>query len=432
MHPVQTAPGNDSPGLAIGAGVAAGLVTLALVAVVLWLTGQAGGADTAGQSRETGQFVTSSTLETGDCVTPRFTTAATQYELQDCNGPHQAQITTVIDHPDADGAFPGATELNSWVEGRCSDAADDYLTVTLLETTLASRTGLPNNAAWADGDTAAVCSVEQLDGSSLVQSLDGQDVDVARGSIVTVARLLPGDCFVPAADAVAADLTSNSDVDLVSCDTPHNGVFFGRDRLAFAADEGFPGSDEVAALTSDRCAELFEDHFDADADGFRYRFWRPNQSSWDAGDRSILCSILTPEPLQEQFDPSAHQRFFDLAVGTCFNLGPEETTASLRLDDQVLVVTCEEPHRGQMIGSGELIADPEDPEPDDDGILSLAGDQCEQRFIDFVGISPFESDLGTFPFWFPNEPGWADGDRRYACAFLEETPLIGSLAAAES
>ncbi len=158
-----------------------------------------------------------------------------------------------------------------------------------------------------------------------------------------------------------------------------------------------------------------------------YRYWRPNQQSWDLDDRAILCAVLDTNPLQQRFDPGDYDRFFDLATGQCFNLGPEETSESLRLDDQVRLTDCNLAHLGQMIGSGDLDLDLTEPFPEGEGVLNLAGTECERLFVEFVGESPYESDYGNFPFWYPNQPGWEEGDRRYACAFLDNEPRLQSL-----
>ncbi|MEM7272281.1 MAG: septum formation family protein [Actinomycetota bacterium] len=432
MHSAQTAPGDPRPGLAIGGGVLAGVATLAVVAGILWVAGRSGADAQASDAatREIGSIVTSEDLAAGDCVAPRTTSGAAQYQLLACDTPHPAQVTDVLVHPDAGGAFPGGTALADWLGTGCEVAAEEFIAAPVLETTLAARTALPDAVAWAAGDHAAVCMVQQADASSLVQSVEGRGADLPRGAAVPVARLTVGDCFVPADGLDAYQLNSNSVVDLVSCDEPHNGVFFGRDRLSFGAAEDFPGQDQVGELTSERCAALFEDTYDVEAAGFNYRYWRPNQSSWEAGDRVILCSILDATSLEERFQPDRYDRFFDLEAGTCFNLGPEETPSTLRLDDQVRVVACSTAHLGEMIGSGNLAPTDEEPDPDGEGILQLAGDQCEQQFLEFVGVSPFDSEFGNFPFWYPNEPGWAEGDRRYACAFLEESSRTGSLESA--
>lgn len=429
MISVNAAQRQSRPGLAIGAGVLAAVVTLAAVTGLLWLAGGSGDDVASGQgaSGRVGDVVTAAELQPEDCM--NFTTAGAvaRFTIIDCAAPHIAQVTARIAHPDAGGVYPGADAMTEWVGTRCGEQVEAFIGGPILETTLASGRILPDFNTWSAGDDSATCYVRLFDSTSLVGSLAGRGGDFPRTDDVVVSRLIEGDCFVPTQGTNSYDLNSNSPVVVVPCDGEHNGVFFGRDRLDEPISSLFPGEDVVGDATSRRCGELFSDHFGVPSAGFNYRYWRPNQQSWDLDDRTILCAVLDADPLTERFDPSEYEPFYELAIGRCFNLGPEETSDSLRLDDQVRVIGCTEPHVGQMIGSGELDVEPTDPFPADDGVQQLAGSECERLFVDFVGASPFESELGKFPFWYPNEPGWEDGDRRYACAFLESEPRTESL-----
>lgn len=434
MTTVHQAAGETKPGLAIGGGVLAGLVTLALIGGAIALSNRSTD-DTVAAADPADGFgrpVAGKDLNPGDCIDYDLRAASpAQFTTRDCNAPHLAEVTAKIDHPDAGGTYPGSDAVLDWSLGQCAERADSYLGTPLLQTTLADDTLLPSFDSWSSGDDQATCVVRQADASSLTEPTAGRGTDYPRGDQVVVSRLAEGDCFVPSDNVSSYELNSNSQVNLVPCDSEHNGVFFGRGSLDSPIGAIFPGEDEVGTATSDKCGALFEAHFGVGSDGFNYRYWRPNQQSWNLDDRTVLCAILDSNPLTEEFNPASHQRFFDLAAGDCFNLGPEETSESLRLDDQVRVLPCQESHVGQMIGSGNLAQDQTEPFPPDDGVLQLAGTECERLFVDFIGVSPYQSDLGNFPFWYPNEPGWGDGDRRYACAFLEDTPRSESLEGAE-
>lgn len=436
MTSVQTAPGEPKTGLAIAGGIAAGLLTLAIIAGGVWAAGRSGSADEVaanGEEARIGTAVGAAALSVGDCV--NFNLGSTQrgrFTLTGCDSPHLAEITSRVEHPDSGGTYPGADAMGDWIADQCQAAAAVYIGLPLLETTLADGALIPDFDAWTNGNYRTACYLTKADSTSLTESVRNIGESYPRGDLVTVSRLIPGDCFVPSEGGSSYDLNSNSVVSLVPCTSGYNGVFFGRDTLDAPLGTLFPGEESVGETTSRRCAELFRAHFGVPASGFNYRYWRPNQQSWDLDDRDILCAVLDDKPLEEEFDPSLHEQFFELAVGDCFNLGPEETSDSLRLDDQVRVLPCTLAHVGQMIGSGNLEQDLTEPFPPDDGVLQLAGTECEQLFEDFVGISPYQSDLGNFPFWYPNEPGWEDGDRRYACAFLDDSPRSESLEAAEA
>lgn len=436
MTTVEQAPhrgpaiGESSQGLAVGGGILAGLATLGIIVAVLLALGGDETAETDGRP-EPGQPVEPASLTVGDCVDPG-STATASIILRSCETPHPEQVTGRLPFPSADETYPGADQLDLWVGQQCIGLADDYLGAPLLSTTLATDRILPDFDDWAAGDTNITCTVSRPDGLPLDASIRGRAADFPRGEQIPVSRLLVGDCFVPAGGVDSYQLNSNSRVDLVDCQGDHNGVFFGRatlDTTTVGAD--FPGDVEIGQLTSERCGELFEESFGVSADGFNYRYWRPNQQSWNLGDRNILCAVLDADLLSGTFDPADYVPFFNLDTGDCFDLGPEETARSLGLDDQVITIACEQGHAGQMIGSGQLLTEPDTPYPGEDQVEQLAGLECERLFEEFVGISPFESELVNFPFWYPNDSGWEQGDRRFACAFVEDVEQVGSLEGAE-
>ncbi|MGI9597846.1 MAG: septum formation family protein [Acidimicrobiales bacterium] len=433
MTSVHTATRAARPGLAIGGGVLAGIITVAAVSGLLWFSGRSNDEIAAGDGPDgidvrIGTLVAGAGLLPADCI--NFTGNGgnvSQFSITECESPHLAQVTGKIEHPDAGGEYPGADAMADWVGGQCTSLTESFIGSPILETTLADGALVPDFDDWSSGDFNTACYVTNFDSTSLTSSVEGRGSDFPRGDQVVISRLIEGDCFAPIDGTNSYDLNSNSTVDLVSCDGEHNGVFFGRAQLDFPIGSIFPGEDEVGDATSGRCSELFGEHFSVASDGFNYRYWRPNQQSWALQDRAILCAVLDSDPLVDRFEPAQYDRFFDLAMGQCFNLGPEETSDSLRLDDQVRLVDCSASHVGQMIGSGDLELDLTEPFPADEGVLQLAGAECERLFVDFVGESPYDSELGNFPFWYPNEPGWDEGDRRYACAFLDSEPRSESL-----
>jgi len=421
----------SSPSFAVGGGILAGLLTLGIVtALILALGGgdEDAGAETAPQP---GEPVEAIDLAAGNCIDPGSTTSASII-LRDCTTAHPAQVTGRLPFPSAGGTYPGADQLELWVAQQCVRSADEYLGTPLLATTLGADHLLPDFDDWAAGDTSVVCTVARLDGVNLDASIQGRGADFPRGAQIPVSRLMVGDCFEPSGQVDSYQLNSNSQVDLVDCAGLYNGVFFGRGILdAPVSGADFPGDGEIGQLTSEQCGVLFEESFGVSAEGFNYRYWRPNEQSWNLGDRNILCAVLDADPLSGPFEPADYRPFFDLATGDCFDLGPEETGRSLGLDDQVIPVECSQLHNGQMIGSGPLLAEPDTPYPGEEEVEQLAGLECERLFEDFVGISPFESELVNFPFWYPNDSGWGQGDRRFACAFVEDVGQVGSLEGAE-
>ena len=76
-------------------------------------------------------------------------------------------------------------------------------------------------------------------------------------------------------------------------------MFFGRDALDYSAGDAFPGQEQVAAASIDLCAALFEETYTVAADGFNFRYWRPNESSWERGDRVVLYDRMRDRVLDQ-------------------------------------------------------------------------------------------------------------------------------------
>lgn len=102
------------------------------------------------------------------------------------------------------------------------------------------------------------------------------------------------------------------------------------------------------------------------------------------------------------------QNVFDLNVGTCFDNA--ETADGTLLD--VPVVDCSEPHDNEVFANWEL-AQPSWPGPTD--AERLARDGCLERFENWVGIPPADSEL-EISVLYPTEASWEQaGDRQVTC-----------------
>jgi hypothetical protein len=82
------------------------------------------------------------------------------------------------------------------------------------------------------------------------------------------------------------------DVETVDCAQPHdNEVFFLYD---LEGDGGYPGLEAVRADGNERCADEFEGYVGApvdETDLYAEALLYPNATSWDAGDREIVCAL---------------------------------------------------------------------------------------------------------------------------------------------
>lgn len=357
-------------------------------------------------------------LEAGSCLRA---TADEPPALQpiDCSEPHDGEVTGIVTHPDNGWAYPGDDVTRVWFEQACRSTTTGYLGADHLATTLQARIVVPSENEWNDGIHHATCYVTVTANSDpLTGSVKDRADDFARGDIVAIDRLMPGDCFDPAGSTDPFSLRSSDMVRLVDCSETFSGVFFGRRILPYPDDILIPSDGELTDSSTTACSAAFESFFDVEsAVGYTFRFWRPSQSRWDGGDREVLCAVLNDDPIDGPYLPADYPQLHKLGTGQCFRLLPEQTAESLSLDDHVRPVRCSEAHVGQMIGGG--LFDAEFAFPGDAQSRALTKQECRSLFEAFIGIDPTDSEFGNFPYWYPTEEAWAAGDTRYACAILE-------------
>ena len=282
-----------------------------------------------------------------------------------------------------------------------------------------ARLVVPSENEWNDGIHHATCYVTIADGSdALTGSVKGRADDFARGDIVAIDRLMPGDCFDPAGSTDPFSLRSSDMVRLADCSGTFFGVFFGRGNFPYPDDMPIPSDDDLTDSSTTACSTDFESFFDVEsAVGYTFRFWRPSQSRWDGGDREVLCAVLSDEPIDGPYLPVGYPQLHKLGTGQCFRLLPEQTDDSLSLDDHVRPVRCSELHSGQMIGGGLFDVDLAFPATPRRGrSRSRNAGVCSRR--SWASTPPIRNSE-SFPTRYPNEEAWTAGDTRYACAILE-------------
>ncbi|WP_158574004.1 DUF4190 domain-containing protein [Streptomyces triticagri] len=100
--------------------------------------------------------------------------------------------------------------------------------------------------------------------------------------------LSKGDCF----NAPGGRMSGVArDVDVVSCEEPHDGEVFGSFRLS---DGGYPGEKRLTAMADARCSSLVDNYL-GDSDGARddlyLYFYGPTVGSYSGGDREVSCIL---------------------------------------------------------------------------------------------------------------------------------------------
>ena len=100
-----------------------------------------------------------------------------------------------------------------------------------------------------------------------------------------VFTLSVGDCLNDASET--GDVST---VPVVDCDTPHDSEIYAR---VLMDDAEYPGVEATIAAADDACRTEFERFVGIAVDDSIYSFGTlyPTASSWDGGDREILCRI---------------------------------------------------------------------------------------------------------------------------------------------
>lgn len=109
----------------------------------------------------------------------------------------------------------------------------------------------------------------------------------------------------------------------------------------------------------------------------------------------------------------------ELEAGTCFDdvsALAEEGGGDV---GQVPVVDCDEPHDNEVFATFEL---DDGDHPGLDEVRRLAEEGCRDRFEDYVGSSPEDSELVTSHL-VPTEQSWAAADDRQVVCFLYDLGL---------
>ncbi|MEZ5410727.1 MAG: septum formation family protein [Acidimicrobiales bacterium] len=425
----------------VAAGVVGGLAALGLLAGGVYALTSGGGDGTTGTTGTSagtspvtdvtvnpriGTSVSGKDLQAGDCVNFDNTGAViTTFAVVDCITPHLAEIAGQVEHPEAGAAFPGGDQVTLYARDRCTGISNAYLGGDVLDTTLSETTLVPDFNDWTGGLYRSSCIVWRYDQSNLTESVKDKASAYPRSlSSVPVGRLKPGDCFEPITETNVVDIGRDSSVKVVDCTQTHRGVFFGRGLLPNPSADPYPGDEPVNTASVAKCDEIFLGFFGVPAPGINYRYWHPDQTTWTTGDRQVDCVVLDPEALPSPLDFSAYKPMFDLAVGTCFVLPPEETRDTLGIDDKVQPVDCASQYNGQVFYTGTSPST--GAFPGDAALDSQTLDTCLASFESFVGIDATSSAVGNFLYWFPSEAGWGAGDYRTACAVVVDEGRTGS------
>jgi len=84
----------------------------------------------------------------------------------------------------------------------------------------------------------------------------------------------------------------NSEVTVVTCETPHNAQLVA--TQSYADSDTFPGTDALAAKAEEVCSSVIYTDAASKYTDLELNRAVPTQSSWDAGDRRVDCFVVAP------------------------------------------------------------------------------------------------------------------------------------------
>jgi hypothetical protein len=121
----------------------------------------------------------------------------------------------------------------------------------------------------------------------------------------------------------------------------------------------------------------------------------------------------------------------DLEVGDCFD-DPAFASAETSTVRRTTLVQCFDPHDAEVFAAVRYTQGEDADFPGEEAVQDYAGDQCLDRFEDFVGTPYVESRLDVGTVW-PTEESWEQGDRGALCVVfhVEHQKLEGTMDGAE-
>uniref|UniRef100_UPI0025BBDB5E septum formation family protein n=1 Tax=Herbiconiux sp. TaxID=1871186 RepID=UPI0025BBDB5E len=125
------------------------------------------------------------------------------------------------------------------------------------------------------------------------EPVPGDPLPGAEGTPTDVFDLRIGDCF----QEVGEGDDPLFEVDVVDCAEPHYYEVFDEATLPDTADSAYPGDDKMQVAADAACYDGFADFVGIEYEESFLDYWylSPTESSWESGDRSVLCSVFDPD-----------------------------------------------------------------------------------------------------------------------------------------
>ncbi|MEM9131762.1 MAG: protein kinase [Actinomycetota bacterium] len=243
---------------------------------------------------------TAKDLEVGDCfLLPDTAGIFDTVELTACTTAHDAEVTAILEHPEAGQAYPGVDALIDYTTFPCADGFQQYVGIDdEFLTEFESGSLYPTFDEWDAGVFVIPCVAQRWDGEQVSSSIRdrGNDADVYLdyGDLNGLDRLYVGDCLNEDAGLLETRPLRQV-ISLANCDEVNSGEVVGFIDLVGPAD----GNYDFQTLLDEgfqTCSPLYTEYTDLDvADGSGLNAVVPSASEWAAGARLGVCVVLKVE-----------------------------------------------------------------------------------------------------------------------------------------
>lgn len=248
-------------------------------------------------------------LAQGDCFdAPIDSSIFFTVDVVPCDEPHTAEVTGLLQHPDAGGTYPGLEELWAYAVPLCASVFQTYVGADQLATELGSSSLAPIFEKWTDEQIYNIwCIASRVDGEPQSGSVAGAGDDPAvaldPGDVNTVARMPFAACFGPIdpdAEFAVGNVAGRSQLVIQQdCASPHRGQIVGGATLGGGAETPYV-FETVLGDGVQRCRTAFADAFGIEGpEGLNAII--PDVNEWQAGDRLVTCAVLWVEPTLETY-----------------------------------------------------------------------------------------------------------------------------------
>lgn len=228
----------------------------------------------------------------------------------------------------------------------------------------------------------------------------------------------PGQCF-------SEEELGFTDGVPVACIGPHIAEFFAVTQRTEPPDAPWPGLEVIQEDASRFCNREFEraTGVAGEITALDILFFRPDETTWSAGDREIACFVRYDAPTSQRLVDLDPTRAFGMVSTFALERGDCIADDSLIAQVAVRLVDCAEAHWFEVFASQPML---DGPFPGEAEVLQFVDTVCDGAFEAYVGVPRGQSGFAVERV-FPTEQSWDEWDDRVvSCALTDQAQRTGS------